>query len=187
VRRELGILCPFDPRTLNRLLGRGGRIADTPDPARYATVFRRLVHQFGNRFRYGFMLPVNLLLEGVIDHAIYHEPRVPQLTAMTVYGEENGQWRVRTVLGLKGGALDEPGMPEKLTSLYGDFGVGMLVLTPQMIDEGYLRTDEFAEQLNHALLSDNLIPSLLFHCWHSFPAIPSGNGPRNGRPPRRMA
>jgi hypothetical protein len=33
---------PMDLRCLNRLLGRGGRIADTPDPHRYAAVFRRL-------------------------------------------------------------------------------------------------------------------------------------------------
>ena len=95
---------PFDLRNLNRLIGRGGRIADTHDPMRYAAVLRRLLRQFGNSLRYGFMLPVNLLLDGVVDHALYHEPRVPQLTAMTLFREQHGLWRVRAVLAVRGGA-----------------------------------------------------------------------------------
>ena len=55
---------PFDLRNLNRLIGRGGRIADTHDPTRYATVLRRLLRQYGNSLRYGFMLRVNVLLDG---------------------------------------------------------------------------------------------------------------------------
>jgi hypothetical protein len=149
---------PFDLRNLNRLIGRGGRIADTHDPFRYAAVLRRLLRQFGDSLRYGFMLPVNLLLDGVVEQAIYHEPRVPQLTAMTLFREQHGLWRVRAVLAVRGDSPDEPAMSEKLTALYGDFGVEMLVLTPEMIDGGYLLTDEFANRLNQAVFSHENIP-----------------------------
>ncbi len=149
---------PFDLRNLNRLIGRGGRIADTHDPVRYAGVLRRLLRQFGNRLRYGFMLPVNLLLDGVIEHAIYHEPRVPQLTAMTLFREQHGLWRVQAVLVVSGGTPEEPTMSEKLTALYSDFGVEMLVLMPEMIDGGYLQSEEFAIVLNQALFAHESIP-----------------------------
>jgi len=149
---------PLDLRTLNRLLGRGGRIADTPDPARYATVFRRLLRQFGDRLRYGFMLPVNLLLEGVVDHAIYHEPRVPQLAGLVLFRQQDGLWWVQAALAVRGTAPDETAMSQKLTALYGDFGVELLVLTPEMIDGGYLQSDEFANRLNQAVFSHQCKP-----------------------------
>jgi hypothetical protein len=38
---------PFDLQNLNRLIGRGGRIADTSDPVRYAAVLRTLLRQYG--------------------------------------------------------------------------------------------------------------------------------------------
>jgi hypothetical protein len=142
---------PFDLRDLNRLIGRGGRIADTPDPIRYATVFRRLIRQYGNRLRFGFMLPVNLLLDGVVDHSIYHEPRVPQLTGLSMFGTSDGLWRVRAVLAVKDCTPDESAMSEKLVALYGDFGLELLVLTPQQVDGGYLQTDEFGRRLDQAI------------------------------------
>jgi len=148
----------LDLRNLNRLIGRGGRIADTHDPSRYAELLRRLLRQFGDRLRYGFMLPANVLLDGVIDHPIYHEPRVPQLTGMTLFREQHGLWRVRVVLAIRGGTSDEAAMSEKLAVLYGDFGVELLVLTPEMIDDGYLQTDEFANRLNQALFFQENIP-----------------------------
>jgi hypothetical protein len=149
---------PFDLRNLNRLIGRGGRIADTHNPIRYAAVLRRLLRQFGNSLRYGFMLPVNVLLDGIVDHAIYHEPRVPQLTAMAIFRQQYGLWRVRAVLAVRGDAPDESAMSEKLAALYGDFGVELVVLTPEMIDGGYLQIDEFAERLNQAVFSHENIP-----------------------------
>jgi hypothetical protein len=144
---------PFDLRTVNRILGRGGRIADTADPKRYAAVFRRVLRQFGDRLRYGFMLPVNLLLEGVVDHAIYHEPGVPQLAPLTLFREQDGLWWVRAALMVSGlpGMPDE--LPEKLVALYGDFGVELLVLTVEMIDTGYLQTGEFARRVKQAVFS----------------------------------
>jgi hypothetical protein len=140
---------PFDLRTLNRILGRGGRIADTPDPMRYTAVFRRVLRQFGDRLRYGFMLPVNLLLEGVVDHAIYHEPGVPQLAALTLFREQGGLWRVQAVLVVSGlsGMADE--LSEKLAALYGDFGVELLALTVGTIGSGddfTLLTANFGKQ-----------------------------------------
>jgi hypothetical protein len=142
---------PFDLRTLNRFLGRGGRIADTSDPMRYAAVFRRVLRQFGDRLRYGFMLPVNLLLEGVVDHTIYHESGVPQLAALTLFREQDGLWWARAVLVVVGspGLTDE--MAEKLAALYGDFGVELLTLTAEMIDTGYLQTGEFARRVKQAV------------------------------------
>ena len=142
---------PFDLRTLNRILGRGGRIADTSDPKRYAAVFRRVLRQFGDRLRYGFMLPVNLLLEGVVDHAIYHEPGIPQLATLTLFREQDGLWWVRAVLMVSGlpGMADE--LPEKLAALYGDFRVELLALTVEMIDTGYLQTGEFARRVKQAV------------------------------------
>ncbi len=74
-----GFAYRFESRPLNRLLGRGGRMADTPDPSRYAALFRRLRSEYGGQLRYGFMLPINLLLDGVVAHPIYHERRVPQM------------------------------------------------------------------------------------------------------------
>jgi hypothetical protein len=142
---------PFDLRTLNRILGRGGRIADTSDPKRYAAVFRRVLRQFGDRLRYGFMLPVNLLLEGVVDHAIYHEPGIPQLATLALFRELDGLWWVRAVLMVSGlpGMADE--LPQKLAALYGDFGVELLALTVEMVDSGHLQTGEFARQVKQAV------------------------------------
>src|SRR5271170_2502602 len=142
----------FDQRSLNRLLGRGGRIADTPDPDRYAAIFRRLIRQFGDRLRYGFMLPANLLLDGVVDHAIYNERRVPQLAAMTIFREQQRLWQAQAVLAVR--TADEPVMSQKLTTLYGDFGLDLLILSPEMIDSGYLKAEEFNRRLKHALFSD---------------------------------
>ena len=99
------------------------------------------------------MLPANLLLDGVVDHSIYNERRVPQLAAMTVFREEQRLWRAQAVLTVRGSA-DEPAMCRKLTSMYGDFGVGLLVLSPEMIDSGYLKADEFDCRLKQALFSD---------------------------------
>ena len=149
---------PFDLRNLNRLIGRGGRIADTHDATRYATVLRRLLRQFGNSLRYGFMLPVNVLLDGVVDHAIYHEPRVPQLTAMAIFRQQYGLWRVRAVLAVRGDTPNELAISVKLATLYGDFGVELLVVTPEMIDDGYLQSDEFADRLNQAIFSHRNMP-----------------------------
>jgi hypothetical protein len=145
----------MDMRSLNRLLGRGGRIADTPDPHRYAAVFRRLVRQFGDRLRYGFMFPVNLLLEGVVHHPIYHEPRIPQLATLALFREEDELWRVRAVLAVRRSpcAAEEREMFEKLAALYSDFGVELLVLKAQMIDNGYLKSDEFMHQVTRAILA----------------------------------
>jgi hypothetical protein len=151
---------PFGLRNLNRLIGRGGRIADTHDPVRYAAVLRRLLRQFGNSLRYGFMLPVNLLLGGIVEHAIYHKPRVPQLTAMTLFREQHGLWRVRAVLAVRGDMPDEPAMSEKLATLYGDFGVGLLAITPESIDDGYLQTEEFTDRVNQAVFSRGNTPPL---------------------------
>jgi hypothetical protein len=53
---------------------------------------------------------------------------------------------------------NEPAMSEKLAILYGDFGVELLVLTPEMIDDGYLQSDEFADRLNQALFFHENIP-----------------------------
>ena len=149
---------PFDRRNLNRLIGRGGRIADTHDPERYAALFRRLIRHFGDHLRYGFMLPVNLVLDGVVDHPLYHEPRVPQLTPMALFQEQHAVWRARAALAVRGTSRQEIAMSEKLVTLYGDFGVEMLVLTPEMIDDGYLQTDEFADRLDQAVFSRGNIP-----------------------------
>ena len=146
----------FDQRTLNRLLGRGGRIADTSDPDRYAAIFRRLIRQFGDRLRYGFMLPANQLLDGVVDHAIYNERRVPQLTTLAVFSQQQGLWQFRTALTVRSAC--EPDMCRKLATLYGDFGVPLLLLSPEMIDGGYLKTDEFAHRLKQAIYPHDANP-----------------------------
>ena len=49
-------------------------------------------------------------------------------------------------------------MSEELVTLYGDFGVELLVLTPEMIDNGYLQSDEFDNRLNEALFSRSNLP-----------------------------
>ena len=149
---------PFDLQNLNRLIGRGGRIADTYDPARYAELLRRLLRQFGDHLRYGFMLPVNLLLDGVVDHAIYQQPRIPQLTGMTVFREQHGLWRVQAVLSVRSDSSEELARSEKLSVLYRNFGVELLVFTPELIDSGYLKTDEFADRLNQVIFSHENIP-----------------------------
>jgi hypothetical protein len=146
-----GVPYPFDLRNLNRLIGRGGRIADTPDPMRYAAVLRRLLRQYRERLRYGFMLPANLLLDGVVEHSLYNEPRVPQLTGMTVFAQSHGLWRVRAALAVRGGTPDESAMSQKLIALYGDFGLELIVLTPEQVDDGYLQSNEFGMRLDQAI------------------------------------
>ena len=59
---------------------------------------------------------------------------------------------------VRGTSRQEIAMSEKLVTLYGDFGVEMLVLTPEMIDDGYLQTDEFADRLDQAVFSRGNIP-----------------------------
>ena len=149
---------PFDLRSLNRLIGRGGRIADTHDPERYVALFRRLIRHFGDHLRYGFMLPVNLILDGVVDHPLYHEPRVPQLTPMALFQEQHALWRARAALAVRGTSRQEIAMSEKLVTLCGDFGVEMIILTPKMIDGDYLHSDEFADRLNDALFFHSNLP-----------------------------
>jgi integrase len=97
---------PFDLRNLNRLIGRGGRIADTHDPIRYAELLRRLLRQSGNRLRYGFMLPVNLLLDGVVEHAIYRsQPSLAWLADLINALAATGM-RIGEVIGLRWSDID---------------------------------------------------------------------------------
>ncbi len=88
----------FESRPVNRLLGRGGRMADTPDPCRYAALFRRLRSEYGGQLRYGFMLPINLLLSGVVAHPIYHERRMPQMAPLALFVRQGRFWSVRAVI-----------------------------------------------------------------------------------------
>lgn len=76
--------CHIDSKLIARVLGRCGRVTDTADPERYAKIFKRLWNKFGLRFRYGFMVPANLLLEGALRHPTYHEKRVPQMAPLVL-------------------------------------------------------------------------------------------------------
>ena len=131
----------FDSRAIARLLGHGGRIADTADPARYAALFRRIRGQFEARLRYGFVIPVNLMISGIIRHPVYHERRVPQMVPLALFANSNGFWSLRAAVWIVPG--DDPAMPEKLEELYGAFDVPLLLLTPGQIDSGYLAREDF--------------------------------------------
>jgi hypothetical protein len=144
-----GFAYRFESRPVNRLLGRGGRMADTPDPSRYAAVFRRLIGEYDRRLRFGFMLPVNLLFSGVIAHPIYHERRVPQMAPMALFVRQGRFWSVRAVISVM--SAGDPAMEDKLIRLHADFGVKLLVLTPDMIDSDYLAGEEFDRQVKDAL------------------------------------
>jgi hypothetical protein len=144
-----GFAYRFESRPVNRLLGRGGRIADTPDPSSYAAVFGRLRSQYGGQLRYGFMLPVNLLLSGVVAHPMYHERRVPQMAPMALFVRQGRFWSVRAVISVRSGG--DPAMADKLVQLYADFGVKLLVLTLDMVDCGFLDGEEFGRQVKDAL------------------------------------
>jgi hypothetical protein len=143
-----GFAYRFESRPVNRLLGQGGRMADTPDPCRYAALFRRLRSEFGGQLRYGFMLPVNLLLSGVVAHPIYHERRVPQMAPMALFVRQSRFWSVRAVISVM--SAGDPAMADKLIGLYADFGVKLLVLTPDMVDSDYLNGEEFGRQVQDA-------------------------------------
>jgi hypothetical protein len=145
----VGFAYRFESRPVNRLLGHGGRMADTPDPSRYAALFRRLRGEYGGRLRYGFMLPVNLLLNGVVAYTIYHECRVPQMAPMALFVRQGRFWNVQAVISVM--RSDDPAMADKLIRLYGDFGVRLIVLTPNMVDSGYLNGEEFDRQVKEAL------------------------------------
>jgi hypothetical protein len=144
-----GFAYRFESRPLNRLLGRGGRMADSPDPSRYATLFRRLRSEYGGQLRYGFMLPVNLLLSGVVARPIYHERRVPQLAPMAMFVRQGRFWSVRAVISVM--SAGDPSMADRLIGLYADFGVKLLVLTPELVDSDYVDGEEFARQVKNAL------------------------------------
>ncbi len=152
-----GFTYRFESRPVNRLLGRGGRMADTPDPSRYATLFRRLRSEYGGQLRYGFMLPVNLLLSGVVAHPIYHERRVPQMAPMALFVRQGRFWSVRAVILVMSGG--DPAMADKLAQLYADFGVKLLVLSRATVDSGHLNGDEFDRQLKLALFPSLHAPS----------------------------
>jgi hypothetical protein len=145
-----GFAYRFESRPVNRLLGRGGRLADTPDSSRYAALFRRLRSEFGGQLRYGFMLPVNLLLSGVVAHPIYHERRVPQMAPMALFVRQGRFWSVRAVISVM--IAGDPAMVDKLAQLYADFGVKLLVLTPDMVDSGF-NGEEFDRQVKDALFT----------------------------------
>jgi hypothetical protein len=144
-----GLAYRFESRALNRLLGRGGRIADTPDPARYFAVFRRLRNEYDSRFHYGFMLPVNLLLNGVVNHPIYSESRVPQMAPLAIFNREREFWRVRAAISIVRRA--DTAIEDRLLQLYSDFGVSLIVISPELVDSGYLDGAEFNRQLKDAL------------------------------------
>jgi len=133
-------------------------------------VFRRVLRQFGDRLRYGFMLPVNLLLEGVVDHAIYHEPGIRSWQHWTLFREQDGLWWVRAVLMVSGFPVWLTNLPEKLATLYGDFGVELLVLTTEMINAGHLQTGEFARQVKQAVFPQDGNPPQRPH--RSFRSLP---------------
>jgi hypothetical protein len=144
-----GFAYRFESRPVNRLLGRGGRTADTPDPSRYAALFRRLRSEYGGQLRYGFMLPVNLLLSGVVAHPIYHERRVPQMAPMALFVRQGRFWSVRAVISVM--SRGDPAMADRLALLYANFEVKLLVLTPDMVDCGFLHGEEFGRQVKDAL------------------------------------
>ena len=77
---------------------------------------------------------------------------------MAIFRQQYGLWRIRAVLAVRGDTLDEQAISAKLAALYGDFGVELPALTPEMIDDGYLQTDEFADRLNQAVYSHGNIP-----------------------------
>ena len=133
--------CHIDRALVARVLGRCGHVTDTPDPQRYATLFNRLWSKYGSRFRYGFMVPVNLLLEGALRHPTYHEKRVPQMASLVILKRQQQVWAAVTVLWVRQEPQDsdELAMEQKLISFYGDFGVEMLVLRPDQIDQGIFR------------------------------------------------
>ncbi len=45
----------------------------------------------------------------------------------------------------------DPAMVDKLVQLYADFAVKLLVLTPDLVDSGYLNGEEFGRQVKEAL------------------------------------
>lgn len=135
----------FDQKGLSRLLGRGGRIADTPHPSQYAALLRGLRSKCFSGLRCGFMLPVNLLIDGVIHHPVYHQRRVPQMAPMAIFAQEAGFWSVKLVIWV---AEDtNPRMRQRLVQLYGDFGVKVLILTPYQIAGGIVDGEEFMQIL----------------------------------------
>lgn len=151
----------FDARTLDRVVGRGGRVTDTPDPIRYAAVFRRLYRKFGNAVRYGFMLPVNELLSGAVHHPTYHAARVPQMAPLLVLKSQDRLWAARAALFVRvepDADSEELAIERKLIGFYADHGVEPLVLRPQLVDEGYLDTCDFARRLKRAVYAPCIVP-----------------------------
>jgi hypothetical protein len=116
-------------------------IADTTHPSRYAALLRCLRGDYFSVLRYGFMLPVNLLLDGVIYHPVYHERRIPQMAPMSIFVEEAGLWSAKIVISAS--ANFDPVMQEKLSQLYTDFGVKLIVLPPARIDGSLSARNQF--------------------------------------------
>ena len=77
---------------------------------------------------------------------------------MTLFREQHGLWRVRAVLAVRGDTPNELAISAKLATLYGDFGVELLAITRESIDDGYLQTDEFADRLNQVVFFHGNIP-----------------------------
>lgn len=152
----------FSTTEVNRLLGRCGRVADTSDPDRYVIVFRKLSDRFGRRLRYGFMVPINLVLYGVVHHPLYANKRLPQLAPLVLFKQEDDAWTARAVVSIRQSIADLrselPLVEEELTSLYADFGVEHLVLRPELVEGDYLHSPDFKRRVSRAVYAPCALP-----------------------------
>jgi hypothetical protein len=143
---------------LDRILGRCGRVADTPDPRRYAMLFAAARELFGRRMRWGMMVAVNLFLEGVVYHPVYREKRIPQMAPLALFKRNRDLWTARTVLFVRPEGTNGDTSEAEIVSLYADFEVEALILRPERIDSGYLDTPDFRCRLNRAVYAPCAVP-----------------------------
>lgn len=159
---KCGSVRTFTTTVLNRLLGRCGRIADTSDPDRYMILFRKLTGRFGHRLRYGFVVPINLALDGVVHHRLYVNKQLPQLAPLMLFKRENDAWMARAVLSIRQTVTDLHSEPEQievqLTTLYADFGVEHLVLRPELLEGEYLHSSDFRRRVSRAVYAPCALP-----------------------------
>jgi hypothetical protein len=150
----------FDTATLARLLGRSGRVADTAHSEHYAAIFGKLAHRFGRRLRFGFMVPMNLVVEGIVRHPMYMTKRLPQLAPLVLFKQENDSWTARAVVSVTTATEGDTQhqILERLTTLYADCGVEHLVIGIELLQSGYLDTGDFKRRLGRAVYSPCVLP-----------------------------
>ena len=149
----------FDIATLARLLGRSGRVADTAHPEDDAAIFRKLAQRFGRRLRFGFMVPMNLVIEGIVHHPLYMTKRLPQLAPLVLFKQDDDSWTARAVISVTTGPqFAQQQTLEQLTTLYADCGVEHLVLSVELLQSDYLETGDFRRRVGRAVYSPCVLP-----------------------------